>query len=309
MPTKPLESNLSPDLRWPELSWPAWSATAETLHLWTQIVGKVRLALSPLQAHWWNVPLYVSARGLSTSAMPYGADFLEIEFDFVNHQLLFRTSTGLSAYTPLRAQSVADFYTEFEKTLADLGVHVTLYGTPVEIAHPIPFAEDTEHAAYDPEYAHRFWRVLIRTDQVFQRFSSHFLGKISPVHFFWGSFDLAVTRFSGRPAPPREGSDPITREAYSHEVISAGFWPGNGGYGRAAFYCYAAPSPAGLDAATIEPAHAFWDRGLSEFVLPYDDLRNAASPDDTLLAFLQSTYDAAADLAHWDRKALERSPV
>jgi hypothetical protein len=308
METKPLESNL-PELRWPDLRWQDWSATADTLHLWTQIVGKVRLALSPLQAHWWNVPLYVSARGLSTAAMPYGADFLEIEFDFVNHQLLFRTSTGLSAYTPLRAQSVADFYTEFQKTLADLGVHVTFYGTPVEIAHPIPFAEDTEHASYDPDAAHRFWRILIQTDQVFQKFSSHFLGKISPVHFFWGSFDLAVTRFSGRPAPPREGADPVTREAYSHEVISAGFWPGNGGYGKAAFYCYAAPSPAGLDAATIQPPQAFWDRGLGEFILPYDDIRNSASPEDTLLAFLQSSYDAAADLAHWDRKALERPPV
>jgi hypothetical protein len=304
MEITPLETNL-----WPELRWQDWSATADTLHLWTQIVGKVRLALSPLQAHWWNVPLYVSARGLSTSAMPYGAEFLEIEFDFVNHQLLFRTSTGLSASTPLRAQSVANFYAEFQKTLADLGVHVTLYGTPVELAHPIPFAEDTEHASYDPDAAHRFWRILIQTDQVFQKFSSRFIGKISPVHFFWGSFDLAVTRFSGRPAPPREGADPVTREAYSHEVISAGFWPGSGGYGKAAFYCYAAPSPAGLDAATVQPAQTAWDRGLGEFILPYDDLRASASPNDTLLAFLESTYAAAADLAHWDRKALERQPV
>jgi hypothetical protein len=308
METKPLEPN-RPNELWPELRWEDWSATAETLHMWTQIVGKVRLALSPLQAHWWNVPFYVSARGLSTSAMPYGADFLEIEFDFVNHQLLFRTSTGLSAYQPLRAQSVADFYTEFQKTLSDLGVHVEIYGMPVELAHPIPFAEDTEHASYDPDAAHRFWRILIRTDQVFQKFSSRFIGKISPVHFFWGSFDLAVTRFSGRPAPPREGADPITREAYSHEVISAGFWPGNGGYGKAAFYCYAAPSPTNLDAATIQPAQGFWDRGLGEFILPYEDLRTSASPDETLLTFLQSTYDAAADLAHWDRKALERQTV
>jgi Family of unknown function (DUF5996) len=304
METNSLTSNL-----WPELRWEDWSATADTLHMWTQIVGKVRLALSPMRAHWWNVPFYVSARGLSTSAMPYGADFLEIEFDFVNHQLLFRTTTGLSAYQPLRAQSVADFYTEFQKTLSDLGVHVEIYGTPVELAHPVPFAEDTEHASYDPDAAHRFWRILIQTDQVFQRFSSRFIGKISPVHFFWGSFDLAVTRFSGRPAPPREGADPITREAYSHEVISAGFWPGNSGYGKAAFYCYAAPSPANLDAATIHPVQAFWDRGLGEFILPYEDLRTSASPDETLLTFLQSTYDAAADLAHWDRKALERPTV
>jgi hypothetical protein len=304
-----METNSQAPNLWPELRWEDWSATAETLHMWTQIVGKVRLALSPMQAHWWNVPLYVSARGLSTSAMPYGAGFLEIEFDFVNHQLLFRTTTGLSAYQPLRAQSVADFYIEFQKTLSDLGVHVEIYGTPVELAHPIPFAEDTEHASYDPDAVHRFWRILINTDQVFQKFSSHFIGKISPVHFFWGSFDLAVTRFSGRPAPPREGADPVTREAYSHEVISAGFWPGNGGYGKAAFYCYAAPSPASLDAATIQPTQAFWDRTLGEFILPYEDLRASASPDDTLLTFLQSTYDAAADLAHWDRKALERPTV
>ena len=291
---------------WPELRWEDWSATADTLHMWTQIAGKTRLALSPLQAHWWNVPLYVSARGLSTSAMPYGDEFLDIEFDFVHHQLLFRTSTGASASTPLRAQTVAKFYAEFQKTLADLGIPVSIYATPVEIAHPIPFAEDIEHSSYDPDAAHRFWRILIRADQVLQKFSSSFLGKISPVHFFWGSFDLAVTRFSGRLAPPREGADAITREAYSHEVISAGFWPGNGGYGKAAFYCYAAPSPPGLAAASIQPAQAFFDPSLGEFILLYDDLRSSSSPDDTLLAFLQSTYNAAANLAQWDRKALER---
>jgi hypothetical protein len=302
--TMETESNV-----WPELRWEEWSATADTLHMWAQIVGKTRLALSPLQAHWWNVPLYISARGLSTAAMPYGAEFLEIEFDFVSHQLLFRTSSGLNASTPLRAQSVADFYAEYQKILVDLGVHVSLYATPVELAHPIPFAQDREHASYDPDAAHRFWRILLRADQVFQEFSSRFVGKISPVHFFWGSFDLAVTRFSGRPAPPRQGADPITREAYSHEVISAGFWPGNGGYGKAAFYCYAAPSPTGLDAATIQPPQAFFDHGLGEFILLYEDLRRSSAPDDTLLTFLQSTYGAAADLAHWDRKALERPPV
>lgn len=302
-----MEKMLPQDV-WPELQWERWSATADTLHMWTQIVGKTRLALSPLQAHWWNVPLYVSARGLSTSAMPYGAEFLEIEFDFVSHALNFRSSTGASASTPLRPQSVADFYAEFQKTLSDLGVSVTLYGTPVELAHPIPFAQDVEHASYDPDAAHRFWRVLMRADQVFQKFSSGFIGKVSPVHFFWGSFDLAVTRFSGRTAPPRDGADPVTREAYSHEVISAGFWPGNGGYGKAAFYCYAAPAPKGLDKITVEPAQAFFDQGLGEFILPYDDMRQTPSPDDTLLAFLQSTYDAAADLAEWDRKTLERQP-
>jgi hypothetical protein len=291
---------------WPELRWEEWAGTAETLHMWTQIVGKTRLALSPLQAQWWNVPLYVSARGLNTSAMPYGAEFLEIEFDFVSHELRFRSSTGASVATPLRAQSVKDFYAEFQRMLAELGVSVTIYGTPVEVPHPIPFAKDVEHAAYDPEAAHRFWRVLLRADQVLQRFSSRFVGKVSPVHFFWGSFDLAVTRFSGRPAPPREGADAITREAYSQEVISAGFWPGNGGYGKAAFYCYAAPVPKGLEAAKIEPAEAKWDAGLGEFVLLYEDVRRAASPDEALMAFLQSTYEAGANLAGWDRAALER---
>jgi hypothetical protein len=272
-------------------------------------VGKTRLALSPLQAHWWNVPLYVSARGLSTSAMPYGAEFLEIEFDFVAHELRFRLSTGARAAMPLRAQSVADFYVEYEKTLAGLGVEVPIYATPVELAHPIPFAQDVEHATYDPDAAHRFWRVLMRADQVFQEFSSRFVGKVSPVHFFWGSFDLAVTRFSGRAAPPRGGADPITREAYSQEVISAGFWPGNGGYGKAAFYCYAAPVPTGLDAAVIAPERAFFDRVLGEFILLYEDVREAATPDEMLMTFLQSAYDVAADLAKWDRKALERQPV
>ncbi len=303
-----MEKMLTQDA-WPELRWEDWSATADTLHMWTQIVGKTRLALSPLQAHWWNVPLYVSARGLSTAAMPYGAEFLEIEFDFVSHELHFRSSTGASASTPLHAQSVAEFYAEFQKRLSDLGVSVTLYGTPVELAHPIPFAQDVGHASYDSAAAHRFWRILLRTDQVFQKFSSGFIGKVSPVHFFWGSFDLAVTRFSGRPAPPRDGADPITREAYSHEVISAGFWPGNGGYGKAAFYCYAAPTPSGLDAATIQPAQAFFDQGLGEFILPYEEMRQSPSPDTALLAFLQSTYDAAADLARRDRKALERNTV
>jgi hypothetical protein len=276
--------------------------------MWTQIVGKTRLALSPLQAQWWNVPLYVSARGLSTAAMPYGAEFLEIEFDFVSHELRLRLSTGANASTPLRAQSVADFYAEFQKILDGLGVPVSIYAMPVEVTHPIPFPQDVGHASYDPDAAHRFWQVLMRADQVLQRFSSRFVGKVSPVHFFWGSFDLAVTRFSGRPAPPREGADAITREAYSQEVISAGFWPGNGGYGKAAFYCYAAPAPKGLDAMSIEPKQAKYDQGLGEFILLYEDLRQAPSPDETLMEFLQSTYEGAARLAKWDRTALERQP-
>jgi hypothetical protein len=291
---------------WPELRWEDWSATAETLHMWTQIVGKTRLALSPLQEHWWNVTLYVSARGLNTAAMPYGDEFLEIEFDFVSHELRFRSSTGASRATPLKEQSVKDFYAEYQRTLAELGVSVTIRATPDEVAHPIPFAQDTEHASYDPAAAHRFWRVLMSADRVLQRFSSRFVGKVSPVHFFWGSFDLAVTRFSGRPAPVREGADAITREAYSQEVISAGFWPGNGGYGKAAFYCYAAPLPLGLDAAKIQPAQAKWDAGLGEFVLLYEDVRRAASPDEVLMTFLETTYASAADLARWDRGALER---
>ena len=291
---------------WPELDWAQWSDTADTLHMWTQIVGKTRLALSPLQAHWWNVPLYVSARGLSTAAMPYGDEMLEIEFDFVSHVLRYRLSTGAEIATPLRNQSVADFYAEYKRSLAALGVTVDIWPVPVELKTPIPFAEDTQHATYDADAAHRFWRVLTRADQIFQRFSTKFIGKVSPVHFFWGGFDLAVTRFSGRVAPPRANADPITREAYSREVISAGFWPGNGGFGAAAFYCYAAPAPAGLDQAKIWPASAGYNAELGEFLLKYDDLRAEANPDAALMEFLESTYDAAAQLAKWDHASLER---
>lgn len=277
--------------------------------MWTQIVGKTRLALSPLQAHWWNVPFYVSASGLNTSAMPYGVDgseFLEITFDFVCHELRFRSSNGATLSTPLRAQSVADFYREYKRSLAALGVSVEIHPVPVELKQPIPFLEDDQHKSYDPQAAHTFWRVLMQADRVFQQFSSRFVGKVSPVHFFWGSFDLAVTRFSGRPAPPREGADAITREAYSQEVISAGFWPGNGGFGEAAFYCYAAPAPKGLDNASIQPAKAAYNKELGEFIYLYDDLLMEPSPDDSLLTFLQSSYQAAAGLANWDRSALER---
>ena len=217
-------------LPWPELRWDDWKDTAATLHMWTQIVGKTRLELAPLQNHWWNVPLYLSARGLTTSAMPYRGEMLEIEFDFVSHDLRFRMSTGSILSVPLRPQSVASFYAEYQRCLATLGVDVTINAVPVEIADPIPFAEDELHHSYDPVYAHRFWRILSSVDLLFTRFSSRFIGKKSPVHFFWGSFDLAVSRFCGRLAPPRDGADAITREAYSHEVISAGFWPGNGGF-------------------------------------------------------------------------------
>jgi len=288
------------------LVWNEWAATADTLHMWTQIVGKTRLALTPLQNHWWNVPLYVTARGLGTSAMPYGDDALDIEFDFVTHALHFRMSSGQEREMKLRPRTVADFYKEYLDTLASLGVEVKIDPMPCELAHPIRFDLDTEHKSYDPEYVERFWHVLMFTEKVFRRFGTGFLGKISPIHFFWGSFDMAVTRFSGRPAPPRPGVDGIQREAYSHEVISAGFWPGNGGYGAAAFYCYAAPVPEGLSEAKVRPAAAGWDKALGEFILKYEDLRAETSPEDALMEFLESTYAAAADAAKWDRAALER---
>jgi Family of unknown function (DUF5996) len=292
--------------QWPALPWGEWAATADTLHMWTQIVGKTRLALTPLQNHWWNVPLYVTARGLGTSAMAYGDDVLDIEFDFLKHELHFRLGSGKALAVPLRAQSVADFYKEYRECLASLGVEVKINPMPVEVANPIRFDLDTEHKSYDPEYAHRFWQVLVHAEKVFRSFGTGFLGKVSPVHFFWGSFDLAVTRFSGRSAPPRVGADSIQREAYSHEVISAGFWPGNGGYGAASFYCYAAPVPDGLAEATIRPAAAGWDKALGEFIFKYDAVLAQKSPEAALMEFLESAYAAAADAAKWDRATLER---
>jgi Family of unknown function (DUF5996) len=292
--------------RWPALPWGEWEATVDTLHMWTQIVGKTRLVLTPLQNHWWNVPLYVTARGLGTSAIPYEGDVLDIEFDFVDHSLHLRLGSGADRSIKLRPQTVADFYREYMECLAALGVSVTIDTMPCELAKPIRFDLDTEHRSYDPEYAHRFWQVLVQTEKVFRRWGTGFLGKVSPVHFFWGSFDLAVTRFSGRAAPPREGADSIQREAYSHEVISAGFWPGNGGYGTAAFYCYAAPVPEGLAGAKVQPDAAGWDKVLGEFIFKYDAMRAAPSPDRALLEFLESAYATAADAAKWDRAALER---
>lgn len=294
-------------LPWPELRWESWKDTAATLHMWMQIVGKTRLELTPIQNHWWNVPLYLSARGLTTSAMPYRGEFLDIEFDFVSHDLRFRRSTGAVLTVPLRSQSVASFYAEYQRCLATLGIDININPVPVEIANPIPFPQDEVHHDYDPDYAHRFWRVLSSVDLLFARFSSAFIGKMSPVHFFWGSFDLAVSRFSGRPAPPRENADIITREAYSHEVISAGFWPGNGGFGAAAFYCYTAPAPRGLELQPVRPGAAYYDPKLGEFLLRYDDVHFSASPEDDIMQFLQSTYEAGATLAKWDRGALERS--
>jgi len=294
------------EVRWPELPWEAWADTANTLHMWTQIVGKTRLALTPLQNHWWNVPLYVTARGLGTSAMAYGNDVLDIEFDFVAHELHLRMGSGAVQMVKLKARTVADFFKEYQRCLQELGVVVKIMPMPVEVADPIRFDIDTEHKSYDPEYAHRFWQVLVHAEKVFRGWGTGFLGKVSPVHFFWGSFDLAVTRFSGRVAPPRPGADLIQREAYSHEVISAGFWPGNGGYGAAAFYCYAAPVPDGLSEAKIRPEAAGWDKALGEFIFKYDAVRALASPEQAIMEFLDSSYAAAADAAKWDRAALER---
>jgi Family of unknown function (DUF5996) len=293
-------------MAWPALPWDKWADTANTLHMWTQIVGKTRLALTPLQNHWWNVPLYVTARGLGTSAMVCGDDVLDIEFDFLAHVLHLRLGSGADKTMQLKPQTVADFYKEYLECLAALGVSVEIRPMPVEVANPIRFDLDTEHKSYDPEYAHRFWQVLVQAEKVFREWGTGFLGKVSPVHFFWGSFDLAVTRFSGRPAPPRAEADKIQREAYSHEVISAGFWPGNGGYGAASFYCYAAPVPEGLPDVKVRPKAAGWDKTLGEFIFKYDALRKESSPEKALMEFLESAYGAAADVARWDRAALER---
>jgi hypothetical protein len=291
---------------WPELPLEAWQDTYATLHMWTQIVGKVRLALSPNINHWWGVPLYVNALGLTTSAIPYARGNFEIQFDFLHHKLVIRTSNDAILTMALAPRSVADFYREFMGALASLGISVKIWKMPVEIPNPIPFDQDTKHASYDPEYANRFWWILVCCDEVFDEFRAGFIGKASPVHFFWGSFDLATTRFSGRRAPKREGADSITREAYSHEVISAGFWPGGGDIKGAAFYAYAAPEPAGFAQHSVSPAEAFYHPQLKEFILMYDEVRRAASPREALLAFLQSTYDAGADLGKWNRKELER---
>jgi hypothetical protein len=292
---------------WPELPLDAWQDTYATLHMWTQIVGKVRLALSPRINHWWEVPLYVNARGLTTSPIPYGDGIFEIQFDFIEHKLSIHTSWGSSRGLALKPQSVADFYAEFMSALRSLGIEVKIWTMPCEVPNPVRFGDDTQHAAYDPELAHRFWQILILCDSVFQEFRSRFIGKDSPVHFFWGSFDLAVTRFSGRRAPERPGADSITREAYSHEVISAGFWPGGGEIKGPAFYAYAAPEPAGFAEQPVQPADAFYHPQLHEFLLMYDDVRRSASPRQALLSFLQSTYEAGANLGCWDRKELERA--
>jgi hypothetical protein len=289
---------------WPALPIRGWSATKDTLQLWTQIAGKVRLALAPHINHWWEVPLYVNARGLTTSAIPYPAGSFEMIFDFIRHLLVIETSKGEVRTVALAPRTVADFYAEVMSTLHRLGITVNIWTMPQEIPNAIHFEKDTVHASYDPEFANRFWRVLTSTAEVFTEFRGRFIGKCSPVHFFWGSFDLAVTRFSGRRAPDRPGADKVTRDAYSHEVSSAGFWPGQGEV-DAVFYSYAAPEPKGFSEAKAAPDSACYNKNFSEFFLNYEDLRKSASPRQALLTFLQSTYDAAANLANWDRTALE----
>jgi hypothetical protein len=294
---------------WSDLPYPAWRDTAATLQLWTQIVGKVRLALTPWLNHGWQVPLYVTARGLSTSPIPVGHEIFELEFDFIGHRLLARTSRGEERTLPLKPQTVAAFHRRVVALLSSIGVAVAINEMPNEVPNPIAFSQDHTHASYDAAAAHRFWRALVQVDRIFKLFRTGFLGKASPVHFFWGSFDLAVTRFSGRAAPLHPGGvpglpDAVTREAYSHEVSSAGFWPGNEAFPRAAFYSYAYPEPAGFRDWPVT-AGAHFDESLGEFILPYDTVRAAAEPDVLLLDFLSTTYAAAAETGAWDRAALE----
>jgi hypothetical protein len=302
---------MTPDRAWPELPLAEWQDTYATLHMWTQIVGKTRLALAPMENHWWQVALYVTPRGLTTSAVPCGKRIFAVDFDFVEHKLWVRVSDGATRGLALVARSVADFYREYMAVLRELGLEVALMASPVEVQTAIPFAEDREHAAYDPDAAWRCWQILLHTDRVLKRFRSRFLGKASPVHFFWGAFDLAATRFSGRRAPRHGGGVPncpdyVMVEAYSHECSSCGFWPGAGAIAEPAFYAYAYPEPAGYADHAVRPDAAYYHREMREFVLPYDAIRRASAPDELLLEFAQSTYDAAADCAHWDRAALDR---
>ncbi|MGO8754910.1 MAG: DUF5996 family protein [Gallionellaceae bacterium] len=296
---------------WPSLPLEAWSETYATLHLWTQIVGKIRLVQSPWINHSWHVTLYVTARGITTTPIPYGTRIFQIDFDFIAHQLTIQSSDGGKGGFPLQPQSVAAFYTRLMEEMDRLQLHVSMRMKPSEVVDPIPFDQDETHCAYDPEYATRFWQILVQADRVFKQFRAHFIGKCSPVHFFWGAPDLAVTRFSGRPAPLHPGGIPglpdwVTREAYSHEVSSCGFWPGGGPIPYPAFYSYAYPEPAGFAEASVKPAAAVYSTDFREFILPYEAVRQTVSPDDTLLAFLQTTYEAAARLGKWDRASLER---
>ena len=302
----------SPDA-WPELPHGDWADTLETLHMWTQIVGKVRMELSPWVNHSWSVPLYVTARGLGTSPIPHGGRTFEIDFDFIDHRLPIRTSDGETRTLALEPKSVADFYGEVLATLADLGIDVAIHPVPNELPDPVPFPEDEAHASYDPEHVRRLWGALVQVDRVMKAFRARFIGKASPVHFFWGSFDMAVTRFSGRRAPEHPGGipnlpDEVTREAYSHEVTSCGFWPGNRDAPDPIFYAYAYPTPDGFSEAAVEPEAAFWLDDLGEFAVPYEAIRTSRSPDDGALAFFESAHRAAAELLDWDRDALEWEP-
>lgn len=297
--------------RWPDLPLEAWSDTCATLHLWTQIVGKIRLARCASINHSWHVTLYVTATGLTTLSIPYGDRTFQIDFDFIDHRLTVQSSDGRRGGFPLQTQSVATFYGRLVRQMARLDLNVPIHMKPNEVSDPVRFDQDQTHAAYDRDYAHRFWQVLVQADRVLKIFRARFIGKCSPVHFFWGAPDLAVTRFSGRRAPQHPGGipnlpDSVTREAYSHEVSSCGFWPGGGPIPYPAFYAYAYPEPAGFAQSPVAPDAAFYSPDLREFVLPYDAVRQSESPDDTLLEFLQATYEAAATLAKWDRAALER---
>lgn len=297
--------------QWPGLPYEAWKDTYETLHMWMQIVGKIRLVQSPWCNHSWNAALYVTARGLTTSPIPYGGRTFQIDFDFLDHQLFIETSDGDVRMMVLRPRTVADFHHELFVKLAEIGLDIKIHPTPNEVADAIPFEKDHVHSAYDSEYANRLWRILVQADRLFKEFRSRYVGKCSPVHFFWGSFDLAVTRFYGRTAPEHPGGVPnlpdwVAREAYSQEVSSCGFWPGGAALPYPVFYSYAYPEPQGFSATQLRPAGAVYDNNLREFVLPYDEVRQASSPDAVLLEFLQSSYEAAANLGKWDRAMLER---
>jgi Family of unknown function (DUF5996) len=295
---------------WPELPYAAWKDTYATLHLWTQMVGKIRLVQTPWLNHSWHVVLYVSPRGLTTSAIPYGDRTFQLDFDFLNHVLLASTDDGSHREVGLVPRSVAEFYADLMESLSELGIEIHISDMPNEVPEPIRFSEDRTHASYDPDYVQRLWRILLQVERVLYEFRTAFIGKCSPVHFFWGSFDLAVTRFSGRRAPLHPGGvpylpDAVAQEAYSHEVSSAGFWPGNDVIPYPAFYSYAYPEPSGFTRAAIRPAEAFYSEDLSEYILPYEAVRTAADPDQALMDFLSSTYEAAASLGKWDRAALE----
>jgi len=295
---------------WPALPLSEWKETYDTLHMWTQIVGKIQLALTPTENHWWNTTLYVSPRGLTTSTMHHNGRLLQIDFNFIDHKLIIETTDAPAKTIDLRSLSVADFYQETMDALNSFEMPVKIWTTPVEVADRIPFENDEKHASYDPEYVQKFWRILTQADRVFAEFRCRFNGKVSPVHFVWGAFDLAVTRFSGRTAPRHPGAANLARfvavEAYSHEVSSCGFWPGGGPIDKPVFYAYTYPVPPGFNEYHTQPAQAFYHREMGEYLLPYDVVRTANSPDDILLSFLQSTYEAAATCGNWDRSALER---